>query len=226
MAEKFTLRQIYADLPLELSEVLIEAGITNLLNCIQIQKRLVLTCHYLSKQLGDVIDEGGQISEKENDLFLPNFAKDQNIDSKNGLISFMREYLEKGYLNPSTLNYEKSQEIPMQLINSVETKYGSKNPNFKQIFSFLKNGPVNYTSKASYIASDLVHDNDLHFREFYNLKSFDQIDEAEEIATHIMSELSLQQNKPIVQSLVYEDGRRFKGVYFNGARNGLGTQIL
>jgi hypothetical protein len=36
----------------------------------------VLTCHYLSKQLGDVIDEGEMLSEKENDLFLPNFAKD------------------------------------------------------------------------------------------------------------------------------------------------------
>jgi hypothetical protein len=41
------------DLPQEISHVLIETGITNLLNCIQIQKQLVLTCHYISKQIKD-----------------------------------------------------------------------------------------------------------------------------------------------------------------------------
>ena len=51
--DKFkTLRDIYVDLPKSTQVILTEAGITNLMNCISIQKKLVLTTHYLLKHIG------------------------------------------------------------------------------------------------------------------------------------------------------------------------------
>lgn len=44
-----TLRDVYTDLPKSTQVILAEAGITNLMNCISIQKKLVLTTHYILK---------------------------------------------------------------------------------------------------------------------------------------------------------------------------------
>lgn len=224
--EKFSLRDIYLDLPSCISEVLIEAGITNLLNCIQIQKKLVLTCHYLSKQ----IKEKDLDFQKENNQDVTNIiskksAKSKNSNQREGIDQFLTKYIKDNYLKESTLNYEKSQELSSNLIKQAEKTFNLTNQ-FTKIFKFLKNGASKYTNNASIIAPQKVHDNDLHFREFYNLKDFDMIDEAEEVATHLMSELSMSQNEPIFQSLSYPDDRIFEGFYKNGMRNGHGKQIL
>lgn len=71
-----------------------------------------------------------------------------------------------------------------------------------------------------------MHDDDLHFREYYNLKDFDIIDESEEIATHLISELNSSAKPSVFQRIEYPDGRQFEGFYRNGLRNGLGKLRL
>jgi hypothetical protein len=107
----------------------------------------------------------------------------------------------------------------------VDKKFNADSK-FKKVFKFLKSKSTKYTNNASILTQLKAHDNDLHFREFYNLKDFDIIDEAEEIATHLMSELSQSQNEPIFQRLKYPDNRSFDGLYKNGVRNGKGVQTL
>jgi hypothetical protein len=111
---------------------------------------------------------------------------------------YLTNFLQENYLKESTLNFEKSSEMSGKLVTFVEQKFSNAKIELKKIFKFLKNGSNKYSNTASVIQPVRAHDNDLHFREFYNLKDFDVIDEAEEIATHLMSELSICQNPPIL----------------------------
>ena len=121
-----------------------------------------------------------------------NQMQDQSLDVEDSINSFLRE----NYLKNSNLNFEKNQDLPQKLVESLSIQLGPQ-PRFQEMFAFLKNGLSKVEYHASVTSGHRVHDGDLHFREFYNLKDFDIIDESEEIATHLISELNGGSNSSV-----------------------------
>jgi hypothetical protein len=180
-----TLRDIYLEIPSSISKYLMEAGITSFLNCIEIQKQLVLTCHYILHKIDSIFDEGREtISEETNKVH-------QKIV----------EILKNDYLKKETINFEENQEITGKILRGVERVFEKDSSSFlkmKPIFKFLNDkGNVGMVESMSArllggesTARTRADVDNEKFRKYYNLGGFNIINEAEDIATHLMNEVN------------------------------------
>lgn len=174
-----TLRDLYLEIPTEISKYLVEAGVTSLLNCIEIQKRMVLGIHYACSKLCQNFDpQGNEIKNTYNAI---------------------KEVLAEDYLKNEIKNFEKNNTLYEKLIKKIEFVYEDVddaiiNDKIGGILKFLKGGNSCFseprTSKMEENFKSMDEENDI-FRSYYGLKEHDIIDEAEEIATHLMNEVGL-----------------------------------
>lgn len=178
-----TLRDIYLDLPKSISKILVEAGITSLLNCIETQKKMILASHYLTSKLSFDLNQQESLNHPQN------VAYDKLIGSINEL--FTQEYLKN-----EILHSEKNHKLFNKVVSSVEnfdSNDRDMNKKLKTIAKFLKKGSKSGSSmvgNSKLINDTLSPSNDMNnFKDYYNLGDVDIIDEAEDIATHLMNEV-------------------------------------
>ena len=176
-----TLRDIYLDIPDEVSHVLMETGITSLLNCIEIQKKLILTTHYLVSQSTKIFG----------------MEADQTVLLKNAIAMFLRD----DYLQNEIKNFERNENLFDSLLKKIELLFNDDKADKKRltpVMRFLKQGRqhgasfMNRVSNAAGASSAGKRRSDEQnelFRRYYHLKEHDIIDEAEDIATHLMNEV-------------------------------------
>lgn len=178
-----SLRELYLQIPKEISKYLVEAGITSLLNCIETQKKMILGIHYTCKKLCQNFNpEGPEV-----------------INTYNAI----KELIAGEYLKQEIKNFENNSLLYEKFIKKIEYVYqdvknSSTLKKINKILKFLKGGMVNFneprTSKIEDSFKSRDEENDI-FRSFYGLKEHDIIDEAEDIATHLMNEVYFKNHK-------------------------------
>lgn len=179
-----TLRDIYLDLPKNISKILVEAGITSLLNCIETQKRMVLSAHYITSRLSSTILNNPNANNAENKL---------EFDL---LVGQLCDIFTNGYLKNEILHSEENLKLYTQVtdcLDNFEPKENEFEKKLKEITKFMKKGSQLGTSmncSSKNITDALTPSQDMDgFKEYYRLGDADIIDEAEDIATHLMNEV-------------------------------------
>lgn len=179
-----TLRDIYLDLPKNISKILVEAGITSLLNCIETQKKMVLSAHYLTSKLSSTV----LVSQPSNS---------QNSQDYENLIDQICDIFKNKYLKEEILHNEKNTKLfseVIECVNNFEPKLENFQENLKNIVKFLKTGSKgssNHLNNSMRSVLDTLSPSDdmNNFKDYYKLGDVDIIDEAEDIATHLMNEV-------------------------------------
>lgn len=181
-----SLRDIYLDLPPNLSKILVEAGITSLLNCIETQKKLILSAHYITSKISN------NVFNKE----LPENTKNPDFIK---LMNQLCDIYSHEYLKSELIHAENNSKLFIRVVNSLES-FETENTDIENeindILKFMKKevkGSKNRgISQSAKLGCDTLSPSDDmdNFQEYYKLRDVDIIDEAEDIATHLMNEVS------------------------------------
>jgi len=179
-----SLRDIYLEIPASISKYLMEAGITSFLNCIEIQKKLILTCHYILHRVDSIFDEGRET------------ISDETSKVHEAII----EILKNEYLKKETMNFESNDDLCEKVVKVVDELFGKEEKEYKQLHPILKflKGKTNsgqngchqpLSGRLSMLNTGREDGENDKFRKYYNLGPHDIINEAEDIATHLMNEV-------------------------------------